>query len=205
MPAKSPLAEPIEQRTKRERMELPALPEEVVSQLHERLGVPANFDNRIDMELRLIAWLYEDQAPQGDKTDRMARRGRMRAMAKGLASTLTAHETLDAADLRRIVTASPDAGFQELAQAKLPKGLEASDRLASYCRRLIDLYEQVTGKRATHTSLEKGWDETKKPQSEAGRFVWTFFAWLDPQALGRLNETLRKIIWPSRAEKRTRV
>ena len=143
-------------------------------------------------------------------------------MAKGLASTLTAHETLDAADLRRIVTASPDAGFedflvladqlrkwapvfQELAQAKLPKGLEASDRLASYCRRLIDLYEQVTGKRATHTSLEKGWDETKKPQSEAGRFVWTFFAWLDPQALGRLNETLRKIIWPSRAEKRTRV
>lgn len=221
MPVKSSLVERVEQRLQRELITLPALPDEVVAQLHEQLGVPTCFDNRIDMELRLTAWLYRNQTPQEDTTDRAARRKRMRAMAKGLASTLAAHEAMDAGDLHRIVSASSDARledfltladqlrkwapvFQELAKAKLPKGLEGNDRLASCCRRLVHLYEEVTGQTATHTSLDKGGMETDEPQTSAGRFVWTFFGWLDPQAQKQVRETLRKIIWPSRTKKRIR-
>lgn len=205
-----------------EPLELPALPDAVRSDLEQRLGVKIEPDHKVDMELRLIAWSYRDEQRDVPGTERAIRRKRMRAMAKALTSALAAHEPMDATDLHRIVSASPEADlqdffqfvdqlrkwtpvFQELAQEKLSQGQEEDARLDSCCRRLVRLYEAVTGTPATHTSRDSGGDEIGEPQSKAGRFVWTFFVWLDPQALVHVNEVLRKIIWPSRQSKRARL
>lgn len=129
-------------------------------------------------------------------------------MAKGLASARGAHEAIEGSDLRAIVSASPDSGFEDfltladqlrkwapvfeqLAREPLPKGREQSDRLISCCRRLVHLLQDVTGQAATHTSLDKGGMETDEPQTSAGQFVWAFFSYVDPEALVHVNEVLR--------------
>lgn len=80
-----------EARTIRQRIELPALPDHVVRQLHTQLGLQTTCDNRIDMELRLTARFYWEQAPEGSTTDRSARRKRMRVRWPRASHPLVAH------------------------------------------------------------------------------------------------------------------
>lgn len=208
-------AEPRDTHLKHQYVEIDELPRELLAALEEPLGAPIPAGSDLDWELRFTAWCYRDQGRGETGTVRFARRRRMKALARGLRAALDAHEAVELGDLPDIVQMSPTATWddfmiladqleqwtpliEELAQRRLTRGREDNDRLHLCCEGLRLLYEGATGHRASHTSLDHVGVETGKPQSPFGRFVLIFFQHVDPDSVGKLNEVLRKLSWPSR-------
>lgn len=196
-------------------VELKPFPAAVLIDLAQQLGIPG-LTPQLHIELQLIADAYRTQAGTA-KTERSARRKRMKALAKGLRSALDAHEAIESGDLLDMVRASPDATYDDLmmltsqlrkwtpvieglACGRLPRGPEESASLVHCCERLRMIYEDVTGHEASHTSL-RGIEETSAPQSRFGKFVSAFFRHVDPGLVRSLNEALRKVVWSSREKK----
>ncbi len=82
-----------------------------------------------------------------------------------------------------------------IARLKAMKGPERDGDLAWAVAELCRLYEEATGRRATHSSKDKDITYQQEPHSEAGQFVRMCFRLIDEKASAtQINRALRYFI-----------